>query len=479
MRIELQDSIITGLRPASNPNSATSVTKLKPGFVDSHCHIVATGSDQLRPSIQGLTHRDEMLTVIKSNLDKGEGWLLVIGYDQNLLDGKHISCDELDRLNSKRPILLRHVNFHAGVTNSLGLKSAQINPDQIDPEGGRFGRDSSGKLDGTLFELAYNQVLRVIPPPNQADLVNAILTAKNLLTGFGIVAAADMSSVGINLMDILEGFRLAEEADKRVKIRLYLPWKDVFGPRGVGLGVLKPYQNLIAGIKLFADGAIGSATAAIYGSYSGIQATGARISARAHPAQQESRQEVSGQLIYQPEKFKLMVQTAHEAGFQIASHAIGDFAIDVVLDAYESTGNASRHRIEHAMLLSDAQIDRIAKSGCAVSMQPEFLLKFGHAYRAQLDAERSFKLNRYRSVHQAGIPLSLSTDRPVVEGNPVESLNLAINRPKGFDPNENLPEDIARTLWTASAAKMCGFGSEIGSLQIGSPVSLVNLQTEN
>jgi len=152
--------------------------------------------------------------------------------------------------------------------------------------------------------------------------------------------------------------------------------------------------------------------------------------------------EVSGQLIYSPTRLREMVQTAHRAGFRVATHSIGDYATDLVMDAYEATGEPSRHRIEHAMLLSDAQIERLAGLGCAVTFQPEFLIRFGHSYRRQLGPERMARLKRARSLLDAGIPLSFSSDRPIVPGDPKDGIRAAVHRPEGFDPAENitLPE---------------------------------------
>jgi hypothetical protein len=196
----------------------------------------------------------------------------------------------------------------------------------------------------------------------------------------------------------------------------------------------------IAGIKIFADGAIGSATAAIYGKYSGVPTKGPVLTRKGGTLLEvaDDGREVSGQLIYSPDRLKSMIRTAHDAGNQVSVHTIGDYATDLVMDGMEGLTHDLPHRIEHAMLLSDAQIDRMANLGVFCTMQPEFLIRFAHAYRAQLGPQRSAKLKRFRSVLDAGIPLSFSSDRPIVAGDPVDGIRTAVNRPFGFDASENV-----------------------------------------
>jgi len=158
-------------------------------------------------------------------------------------------------------------------------------------------------------------------------------------------------------------------------------------------------------------------------------------------------------LIYSPERLKEMVRIADQAGFSIAIHSIGDYSTDLVMDAFESLPDPRKHRIEHAMLLSDAQIERLGKLGCFCTMQPEFLMRFGHSYLRQLGPVRASKLERFRSVKDAGIPLSLSSDRPIVAGDPRDGVKMAHQRPEAFDSSENLTLEEAIDGYTTRAAE--------------------------
>ena len=162
-----------------------------------------------------------------------------------------------------------------------------------------------------------------------------------------------------------------------------------------------------------------------------------------------------------------MTKIASDAGYQVAVHAIGDYATDLVMDAFEATGFPAKHRLEHAMILSDAQIERLAGLDCFVTFQPEFLQRFGHVYRRQLGDEIASKLERSRSVLDAGLKLSMSSDRPIVPGDPMDGIRTASNRPEGFDRGENCTLDEAILCYTKAGAEVNGDHALMGSLESG------------
>jgi predicted amidohydrolase YtcJ len=276
-------------------------------------------------------------------------------------------------------------------------------------------------------------------------MVSAIHEASVQMAAFGIVQATDMMTGRYNLPMELEAYRLAAERGAPTRFRLCIQWAELFGPRAKPCEFQSDEAVSIWGAKIFADGAIGSATAAIYGRYT-------------------SEPESEGALIYAPDRLKSMVRVAHEAGYRIAIHSIGDRSTDLVMDAYEALDEPQRHRIEHAMLLSDSQIERMAKLGIHCTMQPEFLIRFGHSYRHHLGPERAAKLNRSRSMKDAGIPLSFSSDRPIVSGDPWLGVFAACERPEGFAQEENLTFEEALQAYTVMGAAANG---EKNALQVG------------
>ncbi len=442
-----------------------------PAFVDNHCHILPTGLDLQKLHLGQCESHGAVLDAVRDRLASvdEDAWLLAVHYDQTrYAGGAHLSRRDLDAISLTIPILLRHVNGHASVANSAALKRAKIAEDETNPSGGEFARDAAGQLTGVLLEAAHERVTRAVPNPSLEEMVEAILDAGRSMADFGIGTAADMMTGRYNLLQELEAYRLASERGCPIRLRLYLQWSEVFGPRATPweaiterLAIMDPDRCRMAGIKIFADGAIGSATAAIYGRYSGETPAGPVLTRHSNPAEAgaPAGREVGGQLIYSPDKLRQMVLTAHDAGHQVSIHSIGDYATDLVLDAFEATGEPSRHRIEHAMILSDAQIERMANLNPFCCMQPEFLMRFGHSYQRQLGPERAALLNRTRSVKDAGVRLSLSSDRPIVAGDPWDGITTASDRPPNFFPGEALTREEAIQGYTRCGADALGDGN--------------------
>lgn len=431
--------------------------EIAPAFIDSHCHILPTGLDLHKLNLDEADTPEKVLEAVLDwhKASSGEGWLHAVHYDQTRFpDGLHLTRLDLDRVSPDRPILLRHVNGHASVANSAALRAAGVSAATPDPSGGEFLRGQDGEPNGVLLERAHEQVSNAAPEPSLDQMIAAILEAGEKMAQLGIGTATDMMTGRWNLENELTAYRIASERGCKVRLRLFLQWGAVLGKRGLTPERLKEHQESsdplrckVLGLKIFADGAISSATAAISGVYVGTTS--------------------NGQLIYAPERLKQMARMADEAGWRLATHTIGDRSTDLVLDAYEATADPSRHRIEHAMLLSDQQIERISRLGSLVTMQPEFLARFGHAYRRQLGPERAAKLKRFRSVIDAGISLSFSSDRPIVPGDPRDGIGAATSRLEGFDPGENCTLEEAYRAYTVEAAKSNFEESDLGRLGVG------------
>ncbi|MBX7131618.1 MAG: amidohydrolase [Fimbriimonadaceae bacterium] len=449
-------------RPAGAEVHDLGGAMLAPAFIDPHCHILPTGLDLQKLHLGDCDSPEAVLAKVAARHAEMEpgAWLHAVHYDQTRFENaQHLTRHDLDPISTERPILLRHVNGHASIANTAALTAAKIAPDVADPNGGTFVRDEKGELSGVLLERAHEVVTAASPEPTLDEMVDAILKAGDKMSEVGIIAATDMMTGRWNLDKELTAYRMASEQGCRVRLRLFLQWGTVLGPRGIDPALLESHRQAmdeercrICGLKIFADGAIGSSTAAIYGSYTSAPDPDAKT---------------SGQLIYSPERLREMILKADDAGWRLAIHSIGDYSTDLVMATYAETADPKRHRIEHAMLLSDAQIDRLAHLGCHVSMQPEFLLRFGHAYRKQLGPDRAAKLKRFRSVLDAGIPLSFSSDRPIVAGDPQDGIRMATNRPAGFDPGENVSFTEALRATTELAAMANGDEKLMGSLTPG------------
>jgi predicted amidohydrolase YtcJ len=437
---------------------------VRPAFVDAHCHILPTGLDLRKLHLGACRSREEILEkVVDWHLaNPGPGWIHAVHYDQtHFSDGQHLTRFDLDRVVPDRPVLLRHSNGHASVANSAALRAAGVSAATADPPGGSYRRDAGGEPDGVLLERAHEHVTAASPIPTIEEMTEAILDATRSMSALGIACATDMMTGRWDIERELIAYREAARRGSPVRLRLFLQWGTVLGPRAIDparlrelIDAMDPDRCRVAGLKIFADGAIGSATAAIYGRYQ----SGDDLY---HP-----EGDWSGQLIYAPDRLREMILRADAEGWRVATHAIGDYACDLVMEAYAQTEDPRRHRLEHAMLLSDRQIERLAEIGCHVTMQPEFLMRFGHAYLRQLGAQRAACLKRASSVARAGIPLSFSSDRPIVPGDPMDGIRTAAKRPAMFDQAENVSLGVGFNCYTRMGAIANGDDDQ-GILQEG------------
>ncbi|MDQ2986649.1 MAG: amidohydrolase [Armatimonadota bacterium] len=423
---------------------------LMPGFVDCHCHIMPTGFDLARLD---LSHWDDRRGVLRAVRHYSEtiadfrGWFLATHYDQNRFeDGRHLTATEIDEYLSAMPVILRHSSGHACVVNTLALKKAGIDGDTDDPRGGEIVRDDRGNATGVLLENAMELVYRAVPKATKEEMSDAIFAAAKSMSAFGITSAADMMTGHQGLEDEVWAYKNAIQRGAPLRMRLYIQWSEIFKNKITAQELeemLRPIpEELLAirGVKLFADGAIGAGTAAMHEEYT----TGG-----------------NGSFIYPPDELERRVRIADKAGFAIAIHSIGDRCTDLVLDCYEKCADPAKHRIEHVMVLSDNQIARIKSLGCKVTLQPEFLGHFETTYRRRLGDERYGVLKRAKSLDSAGVPVGLSSDRPIVPGNPWTGTLSAASR-----GDESISVERGVELYTFGAAEVDGDGALFGRLNI-------------
>ena len=394
-----------------------------PGLNDAHQHMMMVGLGTFEVNLKGEEIRtvDDVLAAIKAKADEvGPGnWVLGRGYDHFQLDVKrHPLREELDQVAPDNPVYIRRTCGHMGVANSKALELAGIREGIAQPAGGHV-EAQNGKLTGLLQETAQQLVYRAFPAATFEDFVAGIEAGARLNLSYGITSCTD-PGVGLR-----EGFKdwqayLAARRQGRLPVRMYL----MMLAGGNGWGDKAVDMDLMTGdgdewlrvgcIKLFADGSAGGKTAAM-----------------SQPYADDS--ENRGIFICSDEEMHGMIADYHARGFQIATHAIGDAAIEQVLSGYErAMGNnvdtQRRHRIEHCGFLTQDQIDRMARIGVLPAPQPIFLYEFGDLYVDALGHGRpevSYPMRRWQDV---GLRPSASSDGPVSSTNPFQGLYSMVTR---------------------------------------------------
>jgi predicted amidohydrolase YtcJ len=453
----------------------TSVMDLKgrtvtPGFIDAHCHpsIVAKNQLQVDCTPGQVATIDDMVDVLANRAKatpKGK-WIRGYGYDDTKLrEQRHPTLRELDRASREHPIFVEHVSVHAGVANSRALEAAGVSRESPDPASGSFERDANGELTGVCRESAYFMFWDVIPYPNREELREPIrlMCRKYHSTGITSVGDAWVDAAELKLyQDALEDGLLSLRvymmmlSDRNLASLKALKLRTGFGDRRLRLGP----------VKMFVDGSISARTAYMYEPYVG-------------------RPDDYGMVTLTQEELDRKVLEAHEAGFQIAVHANGDRAIDMLLDAYEKALNRlprenHRHRIEHCTVVNPRILKRIKELGLVVF--PFATYVYEHGEKMKNYGARISMMFAYRSFLDYGIAVAGSTDNPCGPVDPLIAFQSMATRTSKdgevLGPEQKISVEEAIRIYTLGSA-YASFEEDVkGSIEAGKLADFVVLSDD-
>ena len=387
---------------------------LVPGFNDAHAHIwkighLLTTMLDLR-GVEGLDDLSGRVRSFGAKLPDG-AWLLGRGYNEAaMLEQRPPTRADLDRAAPNRPVVLTRTCGHIYAVNSRALEAAGIGPDTASPVGGIVGRDERGQPTGLLHETAMGLVTRVIPPPAAGDYETMILAALRHQLSLGITSSSDCG-VSPALLAVYRAADAKGALPSRINV---MPLRRMDGvPAPLPLPERFESEMLrVDTIKFLADGGLSGATAALSVNYR-------------HAGHK-------GVLRFDREELLELCRETHQAGWRIATHAIGDAAIDQILDIYESLGAHPRgvaHRIEHFGLPDASQLVRAAKLRVIAAPQPIFIHSLGRNFRNYLPDSFLPRTYPIRAMLDTGVRVALSSDAPVVEDDdPLAGMMAAITR---------------------------------------------------
>ncbi len=439
---------------------------LMPGLIDSHSHVMGIGFAALTLDLSETTSLAEAQARIaayaKAHPDRS--WIVGRGWNQELWKlGRFPTAAELDAVVADRPVWLERVDGHAGWANSRALAAAGISAATKDPAGGqiiRLGATSAGvtkaahrgkpaalalpgRPSGVFVDKAKALVDCVVPPPRPEDRDLAFETAQQLLLKRGVTATADM---GTSIEDWQAFRRAGDNGTLRIRIMSYASGTEnmaLIGGPGPSPWLYDDKLRL-EGVKLYADGALGSRGASLKAPYADSPAA-------------------KGLRITQDTALKNMMSRAAIDHFQIAVHAIGDEANAAVLAAYEELAltykGDRRWRIEHAQIVDPADIPRFGRNGIIASMQPVHETSDRLMAEARLGPSRLAGAYAWNSVLKTGGKLAFGSDAPVELPDPWAGLAAAITRQGpdgepagGWQPQERINREQALAAYTIGGA---------------------------
>jgi predicted amidohydrolase YtcJ len=445
-----------------------------PGMVDAHAHLLDVGQTLRQVDLSGAATYDEVIARVaeRARVTPPGTWIRGWGWDQNRWPGQRFPAHEaLSAAVPGHPVLLDRVDGHAVLANARAMQLAGVTRDTRDPAGGRVLRDGAGNPTGVFVDNAEVLVTRAVPAPTDAELEAAILAAVADLNRWGLTGIDDP---GVRRQAIGVYERLAR--DGRLTLRDYLMISDdsateaeyfAKGPQNA----LYDGHLWIRAVKLYADGALGSRGAALLSPYSDDPGN-------------------TGLLVSTPEHLRDVSIRALRAGFQVATHAIGDRGNRIALDAYEAALRAvptadHRFRIEHAQILNWLDIPRFAQLGVIPSMQAVHATSDMYWAADRLGPSRILGAYAWRSLLNTGVIIPNGSDMPVERVNPLYSFHAAVTRQDerdwpagGWHPEQCMTRDEAlrsMTLWPAYA----GFQEhDLGTLTAGKYADFVVLDRD-
>jgi len=415
-----------------------------PGFIDSHAHPMGTGKNRLGVDMAPAKTVKDALDKIKERVKKTPAGKVIFCPDYNrqaVKEKRYPTRQELDAVSTKHPIWIQHYDGHYSQVNSLAAQICGFKPGQPG-----VSLDENGDVSGLIQDPASARALST--GDNFEDPADA-LAALDLVT-------KEAASVGITTLFAKEGLenaRIIMSNLDKIPVRIRPMVFPGFGAASLDDVLKADFLGPHICICSLTDGSVEGRTAAMYEPYTDDPTT-------------------LGMLHHTDEAFYALVEKVHRAGAQMSVHAESDRGIDQVLWAYEKVlgkypRKDHRHRIEHFEVTTAKQIQRVARLGVALAMQPMFVQVCEGPnldYYRSLIGDRVNRAHTYRSILNEEILVSGGSDTPVTKMNPIGGINILVNHPL---KEQRVDVYEAIEVFTINGAKI-GFEEDIkGNIEPG------------
>ncbi len=449
----------------------TKVIELKeetvvPGLIDTHLHIADFGRFLTWLDLKGVKSIKETQMIIKKRAQKTpQGkWILGQGWNQASFNEKRYpNIQDLDEAALDHPVIIYHQSGCMCAVNSKALELAGVTKETNTPSGGTIEHDpETGDPTGVLRENAMNLIWRVIPEPDEEEVLDATRLACEKIGEAGVTSVHWIVS-SWNEIQIIQRLR----AENKLPLRVYIIFPADILDQITSLRSRKDLNDdwvRIGGVKIFADGSLAARTASLKEPYSDDLAT-------------------KGTLLYTPKEINALVAKLHKANFRLVIHAMGDQAIAMIVSTLEKTlkelpKKNHRYRIEHASVLNKELIQRIKKLGVIIAVQPCTVISEFSAWSAtdRLGLKRARWLYPLKTLIQEGIWVSGGSDCPMEHISPFSGIQAAVTRK--FFPEEQITVDDALRMYTVNAA-YASFDENIkGSIEEGKLADLTVISSD-
>jgi len=427
-----------------------------PGFNDSHMHLLSLGGSLAQAQLAGHTSSlsgvlEAVSRFARSHPDRA--WILGRGWNQDYFTDtdRFPNRYDLDNVCPDKPCMITRACGHIAVANTRALELAGISAHAPEISGGSVYTDSQDIPTGVLAENAISLVSSLIPKPTRNEIKHRLSLAMAHVNSFGItsVHSDDFSSADVPFEEILAAYdELKAEGEMTVRVNEQCLLADLaelerFLSAGYQTGWGDEWLR-IGPLKLLTDGSLGARTAYLNAPYSDAPQT-------------------RGIAIYTQEELDALILKAHCGGMQIAAHAIGDAAADMVLHAVEKAQafcprKNMRHGIVHAQIFTPDQVRRMKSLDMHAYIQPIFLDYDTQIVFERL-GERALKAYPAASLHENGVTFSSGSDCPVEPPDVFEGLQCAVTRKpvtrrakQAYLPHEALTLDLALQSFSAFGA---------------------------
>jgi predicted amidohydrolase YtcJ len=434
-----------------------------PGLIDAHGHVFGLGEMLTQLDLSATTSLPQVLAAIGdyARANARAAWVRGRGWNQeNWKLGRFPTAQELDGVVADRPVWLERVDGHAGWANGRALALAGITDKTPDPAGGKIVRDAAGHATGVLVDAAQALLQKVLPQPTGQEARAMLDRALGKMASVGLTSAHD-AGIGVAQDRLYRDY--ADHGKLTARIYAMIGGTGPDFDQLAKNGPLDTYGHdmyALRAVKLYADGALGSRGAALLAPYTDDP--------HSH-----------GLLFHSNGEIDAMIAKAMQKGYQVNVHAIGDAGNRQILDTFAkeipaNRGQALRHRIEHAQVVTPADIPRFKSIGIIPSMQPTHATSDKNMAEQRIGPERIKGAYAWRTFLAQGSRIACGSDFPVEAPNPFFGIHAAVTRQDadgnpiaGWYPEQEMSLKEAFRCFTLDAAYAGHQEKTLGSLEAG------------